>query len=104
MESEYWVSSFEIKSPNWPGFVEFDDVNGKLLTYSAQNRKFEFHSISEFICSTTLVREMRCGRDTVRRITAPLYRTTTICGEGDGDLRDHDGGGAQREHHEFDLR
>jgi hypothetical protein len=22
----------------WPGFVEFDDVNGKVLTYSAQDR------------------------------------------------------------------
>jgi hypothetical protein len=26
----------------WPGFVEFDDVNGKVLTYSAQDRYFNF--------------------------------------------------------------
>jgi hypothetical protein len=25
----------------WPGFVEFDDVNGKVLTYSAQDRYAE---------------------------------------------------------------
>lgn len=29
---------FESESLNWPGFVEFDDVNGKVLTYSAQDR------------------------------------------------------------------
>ena len=29
---------FESKSLKWPGFVEFDDVNGKVLTYSAQDR------------------------------------------------------------------
>ncbi|KAF3792897.1 hypothetical protein EJ110_NYTH10701 [Nymphaea thermarum] len=28
---------FESESLRWPGFVEFDDVNGKVLTYSAQN-------------------------------------------------------------------
>jgi hypothetical protein len=29
---------FETESLKWPGFVEFDDVNGKVLTYSAQDR------------------------------------------------------------------
>ncbi len=29
---------FESESFRWPGFVEFDDVNGKVLTYSAQDR------------------------------------------------------------------
>uniref|UniRef100_A0A453FT83 Uncharacterized protein n=1 Tax=Aegilops tauschii subsp. strangulata TaxID=200361 RepID=A0A453FT83_AEGTS len=28
---------FETESLRWPGFVEFDDVNGKVLTYSAQD-------------------------------------------------------------------
>lgn len=28
---------FETESLKWPGFVEFDDVNGKVLTYSAQD-------------------------------------------------------------------
>lgn len=31
---------FESESLKWPGFVEFDDVNGKVLTYSAQDRYF----------------------------------------------------------------
>lgn len=29
---------FESESLKWPGFVEFDDVNGKVLTYSAADR------------------------------------------------------------------
>ncbi|XP_048421453.1 uncharacterized protein LOC103959787 isoform X1 [Pyrus x bretschneideri] len=29
---------FESESLKWPGFVEFDDVNGKVLTYSAHDR------------------------------------------------------------------
>lgn len=29
---------FQSESLKWPGFVEFDDVNGKVLTYSAQDR------------------------------------------------------------------
>lgn len=28
---------FQSESLKWPGFVEFDDVNGKVLTYSAQD-------------------------------------------------------------------
>eukprot|EP00310_Coccolithus_braarudii_P024496 CAMPEP_0183345542 /NCGR_PEP_ID=MMETSP0164_2-20130417/10938_1 /TAXON_ID=221442 /ORGANISM="Coccolithus pelagicus ssp braarudi, Strain PLY182g" /LENGTH=382 /DNA_ID=CAMNT_0025516693 /DNA_START=242 /DNA_END=1391 /DNA_ORIENTATION=+ len=31
---------FESESLKWPGFVEFDDVNGKVLTYSAQDNKY----------------------------------------------------------------
>lgn len=37
---------FESESLKWPGFVEFDDVNGKVLTYSAQDRYISFCSIS----------------------------------------------------------
>jgi hypothetical protein len=29
---------FQNESLKWPGFVEFDDVNGKVLTYSQQDR------------------------------------------------------------------
>ena len=32
---------FESESLKWPGFVEFDDVNGKVLIYSAQDRYAE---------------------------------------------------------------
>lgn len=38
---------FESESLKWPGFVEFDDVNGKVLTYSAQDRYI-------FICHVLL--------------------------------------------------
>lgn len=30
---------FESESLKWPGFVEFDDVNGKIVTYSAEDRQ-----------------------------------------------------------------
>uniref|UniRef100_A0A7S3PMT1 Transducin/WD40 repeat-like superfamily protein n=1 Tax=Aplanochytrium stocchinoi TaxID=215587 RepID=A0A7S3PMT1_9STRA len=32
---------FETESLRWPGFVEFDDVNGKVLTYSATNKVYK---------------------------------------------------------------
>ena len=32
---------FESESLRWPGFVEFDDVNGKVLTYSAKNKVYK---------------------------------------------------------------
>jgi len=32
---------FESESLRWPGFVEFDDVNGKVLTYSAANKVYK---------------------------------------------------------------
>ena len=31
---------FESECLKWPGFVEFDDVNGKVLTYSAQDQTY----------------------------------------------------------------
>jgi len=31
---------FVSESLKWPGFVEFDDVNGKVLTYSAQDKAY----------------------------------------------------------------
>lgn len=39
---------FESESLKWPGFVEFDDVNGKVLTYSAQDRQVYNKLICEF--------------------------------------------------------
>eukprot|EP00947_MAST-08B_sp_MAST-8B-sp1_P005943 g5943.t1 len=32
---------FESESLRWPGFVEFDDVNGKVLTYSAKDKIYK---------------------------------------------------------------
>lgn len=37
---------FETESLKWPGFVEFDDVNGKVLTYSSQDGWANFSSAS----------------------------------------------------------
>ncbi|KAL3893654.1 MAG: hypothetical protein SGPRY_014082, partial [Prymnesium sp.] len=35
------VRLFEAESLRWPGFVEFDDVNGKVLTYSAADQIYK---------------------------------------------------------------
>ena len=37
-EVERGTPIFQSESLKWPGFVEFDDVNSKVLTYSAQDR------------------------------------------------------------------
>lgn len=42
---------FESESLKWPGFVEFDDVNGKVLTYSAQDRSIFHHMIIHSVAS-----------------------------------------------------
>lgn len=42
---------FESESLKWPGFVEFDDVNGKVLTYSAQDG-YAFLNICHIIMCT----------------------------------------------------
>lgn len=39
---------FESESLRWPGFVEFDDVNGKVLTYSAQNRIYKVFDLKNY--------------------------------------------------------
>jgi hypothetical protein len=43
---------FESESLRWPGFVEFDDVNGKVLTYSAQDRccPLSHHCLPGYAC------------------------------------------------------
>jgi hypothetical protein len=43
---------FETESLKWPGFVEFDDVNGKVLTYSAQDG-YAFLNIDHIIIFTS---------------------------------------------------
>ncbi len=35
------VALFESESLQWPGFVEFDDVNKKILTFSAVERVYK---------------------------------------------------------------
>jgi hypothetical protein len=39
---------FQSESLKWPGFVEFDDVNGKVLTFSAQTRHYKVWSLKEY--------------------------------------------------------
>jgi len=39
---------FETESLKWPGFVEFDDVNGKVLTYSAQDRVYKVFDLKNY--------------------------------------------------------
>eukprot|EP01018_Ginkgo_biloba_P009598 Gb_00240 [translate_table: standard] len=39
---------FESESLRWPGFVEFDDVNGKVLTYSAQDRLYKIFDLKNY--------------------------------------------------------
>jgi hypothetical protein len=39
---------FESESLRWPGFVEFDDVNGKVLTYSAQDRIYKVFDLKNY--------------------------------------------------------
>ncbi|KAK4773092.1 hypothetical protein SAY87_028111 [Trapa incisa] len=38
----------ESESLKWPGFVEFDDVNGKVLTYSAHNSMYKVFDLKNY--------------------------------------------------------
>ena len=44
---------FESESLKWPGFVEFDDVNSKVLTYSAQDKAYRVWEMTnyELLCA-----------------------------------------------------
>lgn len=39
---------FESESLRWPGFVEFDDVNGKVLTFSAEHRNYKVWDLKTY--------------------------------------------------------
>ncbi|XXG77343.1 hypothetical protein AAC387_Pa08g1514 [Persea americana] len=39
---------FEYESLKWPGFVEFDDVNGKVLTFSAQDSVYKVFDLKNY--------------------------------------------------------
>ena len=39
---------FESESLNWPGFVEFDDVNKKVLTYNAIEKIYKVWNLSDY--------------------------------------------------------
>ncbi|KAJ9553307.1 hypothetical protein OSB04_017352 [Centaurea solstitialis] len=42
------VSPDESESLKWPGFVEFDDVNGKVLTFSAQDSIYKVFDLKNY--------------------------------------------------------
>lgn len=42
------INLFETECLNWPGFVEFDDVNSKVLTYSAQNNAYKVWDLQDY--------------------------------------------------------
>ena len=39
---------FKSESLKWPGFVEFDDVNRKVLTYSAQDDIYKVFDLKNY--------------------------------------------------------
>ncbi|KAL9421893.1 hypothetical protein AB3S75_034211 [Citrus x aurantiifolia] len=39
---------FESESLKWPGFVEFDDVNGKIVTYSAEDSTYKVFDMKSY--------------------------------------------------------
>lgn len=42
------VTLFESECLRWPGFVEFDDVNGKILTFSAKDQKYKVWDLNTY--------------------------------------------------------
>eukprot|EP00177_Eucheuma_denticulatum_P001637 GFKZ01002942.1.p1 GENE.GFKZ01002942.1~~GFKZ01002942.1.p1 ORF type:complete len:474 (+),score=66.82 GFKZ01002942.1:233-1654(+) len=42
------VAIFESECLKWPGFIEFDDVNGKILTFSAEGRKYKVWDLETY--------------------------------------------------------
>ncbi|XP_068341445.1 uncharacterized protein [Pyrus communis] len=47
-QPEAGFALFESESLKWPGFVEFDDVNGKVLTYSAQDSIYKVFDLKNY--------------------------------------------------------
>ncbi|KMZ75707.1 hypothetical protein ZOSMA_110G00080 [Zostera marina] len=39
---------FQSESLKWPGFVKFDDVNGKVLTFSAQDSIYKVFDLKNY--------------------------------------------------------
>ncbi|XP_061339209.1 uncharacterized protein LOC133285906 [Gastrolobium bilobum] len=48
IQPEAGFALFESESLKWPGFVEFDDVNGKVLTYSAQDSIYKVFDLKNY--------------------------------------------------------
>lgn len=52
IESGYPI--FETECLRWPGFVEFDDVNGKILTFSADDKTYKVWDLRTYEHSFTI--------------------------------------------------
>lgn len=46
---------FETESLRWPGFVEFDDVNSKILTFSAEDNKYKVWDLKTYRLLYTII-------------------------------------------------
>ncbi|KAK9811436.1 hypothetical protein WJX72_003905 [[Myrmecia] bisecta] len=47
-QPERGVRLFQEEALSWPGFVEFDDINGIVLTYSAQHRSYKVFDLGTY--------------------------------------------------------
>ena len=47
-QADAGVALFEEESLRWPGFVEFDEVNGKVLTYSAASKTYKVWDLAKY--------------------------------------------------------
>ena len=47
-DSSAGMHIFTTESLKWPGFVEFDDVNGKILTFSATDRTYKVWGLTNY--------------------------------------------------------
>ncbi|XP_047318244.1 uncharacterized protein LOC124921615 isoform X2 [Impatiens glandulifera] len=60
------IALLESESFKWPGFVEFDDLNGKLLTYSAQDSVYKVFDLKNYTMLYSIsdknVREIKISR------------------------------------------
>jgi len=43
------LSLFQYESLSWPGFVEFDDINGKVLTFSASEKVYRVWDLKNYL-------------------------------------------------------
>ena len=57
---------FESECLKWPGFVEFDDVNGKVLTYSVLDKAYRVWDMTNYE-ELYVMREPRSPRSRSRR-------------------------------------
>ncbi|KAJ0981091.1 hypothetical protein J5N97_009346 [Dioscorea zingiberensis] len=81
---------FETESLKWPGFVEFDDVNGKVLTYSAQDGIYKVFDLKNYSFLYSISDEnvqeikIRFGKFKILYFTTKILDFTKILSIEDG--------------------